>query len=122
MGAITWAWIATLFWIAVALFFLTGCATAPAYLVDAKRSVDARMEYVYYTGVEKPAHLTENQGNCAAFSLAYWKAVRSTGNKAPLPTLCRLPDGTGHAVLDVDGWRLDNRYSYVMPINHSDCK
>lgn len=80
------------------------------------------MEYVYYKGVSKPAWVGENQGNCAAFSIAYASELRGMGYKAPMLTLCRLPDGEGHAVLDVDGWRLDNRYGWVMPVEQSDCK
>ena len=106
----------------VAVLLLAGCATAPAHLADAKRSVDSRMDYVYYTGWLKPAWVDENQGNCAAFSLAYATELREMGYRAPLATTCRLPDGTGHAVLDVDGWRLDNRYGYVMRTIESDCR
>jgi predicted transglutaminase-like cysteine proteinase len=110
--------------IILATLALTGCATAPAHLVDAKRSVDNRKEYVYYTGWVKPAGLKPNQGNCAAFSIAYMFELREMGYHVEQSSLttCRVPDGTGHAVLDVDGWRLDNRFSYVMKINQSDCK
>jgi predicted transglutaminase-like cysteine proteinase len=101
---------------------LTGCATAPAHLTAAKEAVDGRTEYVYYTGWVKPAWAGENQGNCAAFTLAYATELREMGYRAPLATLCRLPDGTGHAVLDMDGWRLDNRYAYVMRTTESDCR
>lgn len=101
---------------------LAGCATAPAHLTQAKAAVDSRMEYVYYTGWVKPNGVSENQGNCAAFALAYATELREMGYRAPLATTCRLPDGTGHAVLDIDGWRLDNRYGYVMRTIESDCR
>lgn len=101
---------------------LTACATAPAHLTQAKQSVDSRMEYVNYTGWVKPSWVGEDQGNCAAFSLAYASELRRMGYSVGLSSLCRTPDGEGHAVLDVDGWRLDNRYGYVMPVEQSDCK
>ncbi len=102
------------------LILLAGCA--PAHLTQAKAVVDSRSEYVYYTGWVKPQGIGENQGNCAWYSLQYASQLRRMGYSAPNPTLCRVPDGTGHAVLDVDGYRLDNRLGYVIKTTESDCK
>lgn len=121
MGAITWGWVATLFWLSV-LLFLTGCATAPAYLMDAKRSVDSRRVYSYSEGVKWPSQRNSTTGNCADYAIDYFMELKRMGYTAELPKPCTLPDGTGHAVTDMDGWRLDNRYSYVMKTSESDCK
>jgi len=94
----------------------------PRHLVQAKRAVDARSEYVYYTGWVKPAGLKENQGNCAWYALQYSAELERMGYSAPWLKECRLPDGTGHAVLDVDGWRLDVRERTVIPASLSVCK
>ena len=106
---------------ALAALALTACATAPAHLTAAKAAVDGRLEYVYYKGWVKPAGLAKNQGNCTVFSASYMLEVRSTGHQAPMPTVCQVPGGEWHAVLDVDGWRLDNREATVLPIWASDC-
>lgn len=103
-------------------FILSGCTVAPDYLIQAKDVVDRRMTYVYYRGWSKPSWVGENQGNCAAFAIGYWAELKRKGYKPPIPITCVLPDGTRHAVLDVDGWRLDNRYTWVMPVTESDCR
>ena len=104
-----------------AALLLTACATAPAHLTAAKAAVDGRKAYVHYIDTPPLSELGGPTGNCVAFALDYAAELRAMGYKAPLATACVLPDGTGHAVLDVDGWRLDNREARVIPVWASEC-
>jgi hypothetical protein len=104
-----------------AALLLTACATAPAHLTAAKAAVDGRTEYVYYKGWKKPAGLTKNQGNCTWFTSSYAVELLNNGRGWHWPTLCQVPGGAWHSVLDVDGWRLDNREAKVIPVWASNC-
>lgn len=99
---------------------VTGCA--PAHLTAAKNAVDARTQYVYAEGVKLPSQRVAGQGNCADFAIEYFMELKRAGYSPMIPTPCTLPDGQGHAVLDVDGWRLDNRERSVIPVTLSDCR
>lgn len=101
---------------------LTACAHAPAELSIAKTRVDGGMTYIPYNSWVKPGDVPEDQGNCAAFAVAYWAELRKLGVKADLPVACTLPSGQRHAALIVGDWVLDNRYNMVVNLNDYDCK
>ena len=102
---------------------LAGCAhTPPDVLVQAKRTVDAEWTYINYASWTEHPYRAERKGNCVAFASAYWAELKRNGVNAPVHTYCKLPDGTAHAVLDVDGWRLDVREKSVVPVWASDCE
>jgi hypothetical protein len=115
----------------IACLSLTACASVPPDIARAKQQVDAGMTYVEYKSTEvksmgcvimrpthkKPEHLTPQEGNCVDFAYAYKDAL---GRGMVMNE--RLPDGTGHAYMVVDGWRLDNRYAMPVPAYHRGCK
>jgi hypothetical protein len=109
---------------------LTACShQPPAHLTIVKQAVDSSMTYVDYNAKApafdcvtlreshvKPAHLKAHEGNCYDYAIAYRKAVgRGTVVKE------RRADGTDHAFMAVDGWRLDVKYPYPVPFYHSGC-
>lgn len=107
----------------IPVLLLAGCAAtpdyiAPANLTEIKKDVESRYVYQYrYTGIQKEYFRKEDgTANCTKFALEYQKLAGGT------ITRCQLPSGAYHHVLDVDGWRLDNRYSYVMRVEDSECK
>jgi predicted transglutaminase-like cysteine proteinase len=52
-------------------------------------------------------------GDCEDFALACRKLVRDAGLDSRL-VFCYTEEGEGHAVLEVEGWILDNRYEQVV--------
>lgn len=122
MSAITWGYIALIAWLVALAFGLSGCATAPADLEQAKRAVDTRASYSYYTGWDKRILQAGDSGNCAAFAFSYQGELAKRG----IPSLvrgCRLPDGQGHAVtVTADGYVLDVQERWVVAKHSSDCR
>lgn len=95
----------------------------PSELAEAKRVVDSRLQYVFYksrvrrvgntvVSIEerRPAGLRPNQGNCVAYAKAYRAELGGRGKYV----IYKLPDGTDHIALAVDGWVLDNRERWVV--------
>jgi predicted transglutaminase-like cysteine proteinase len=52
-------------------------------------------------------------GDCEDFSLAARKLVREKGLRSRL-VYCTVEDGSGHMVLEVEGWIIDNRQRKVV--------
>jgi len=106
---------------------ISGCASVPSQLDGAKRSVDDRFTYSYRvtSPQEEVARGIDGTANCTRFSMEYYKSLISHGvqTKRIQEIVCRLPDGTPHRYLVVDGqWVLDNRFSGVMPVEFQDCR
>ncbi len=98
---------------------VTGCASIPpAHLTAAKNAVHSQYTYQYrLTNVQEELSRPEDgTANCTKFTLEYQELVG--GERV----VCTLPDGDRHRVLDVDGWRLDNRERSVIPVTLSDCR
>jgi predicted transglutaminase-like cysteine proteinase len=53
-------------------------------------------------------------GDCEDFSLACRKLIREAGIKSRL-VYCIVEDGSGHCVLEVNGYILDNRQTKLTP-------
>ena len=53
-------------------------------------------------------------GDCEDFALACRKLCRDAGIDNSRLVFCYTEEGEGHAVLEVEGWILDNRYRQVV--------
>lgn len=119
MSRVTWGYFILIAWAAITL---SGCAHAPTLHEEAKRAVDSRARYSYHRGWDSRVLQAGDKGNCAAFAFSYQAELAKHGITSFVRG-CRLPDGQGHAVtVTVDGYVLDVRERWVVPVAQADCR
>lgn len=96
----------------------------PEKLVHIHRAAKARITYQEYFKRDWRyiAPGTTGTGNCAVFAMTVWVDSLAAGYKPDPIHVCLTPNGRGHAYTSVNGWALDNRFKYPIPLAEEDCK
>lgn len=104
---------------------LGGCSTmaAPAPIEAIHQATMSRITYQNYAKKDwrYVAPGEKGAGNCAVYAMTNLIDLNNAGYNPRLVT-CHTAKGVGHAYTQVDGWALDNRFKWVIPMSEQDCK